>query len=346
MRKLYIFVILLALVIIPVSAEELTPPPAPDEAQLYMPQEPQSFSGGLIHIIKVALGNLQPEIAQAASLCAGVVGAALICIIAQQFTEQAKHTADIVAAILIAVLLLSPTNALIGLGRRTVQELSEYGKLLVPVLTAGLAAQGAVGTSTALYAATTAFSAILNSVIFNLIIPVVYVFLCLSIAGSVMEEDALKRLKDFSKDTVIWGLKTVLYVYTAYMTITGVISGSADATAIKATKMAISTAVPFVGGVLSEASETILVSAGVMKSAVGVYGLLVVVSLLIGPFLKIGIQYLLLKLTSVVAGVFASKQASDLLADFTSAMGMVLSMIGVQSLLIVISTVCFMRGVS
>jgi hypothetical protein len=82
-----------------------------------------------------------------------------------------------------------------------------------------------------------------------------------------------------------------------------------------------------------------------MKSSVGIYGLFVIISLFIGPFLKIGVQYLLLKLTAAVTGIFASKQTVELLNDFSGAMGMLLSMIGVQTLLLIVSTVCFMRGV-
>jgi stage III sporulation protein AE len=137
-----------------------------------------------------------------------------------------------------------------------------------------------------------------------------------------------------------------MYGYTAYMTVTGVISGSVDASALKATKLAISSAVPVIGGLLSDASETILVGAGVMKNTVGIYGLFVVISLFIGPFLKIGVQYLLMKITNAVTGVFASKQIVELLNDFTETMGMILSMIGVQTLLLIVSTVCFMRGVT
>ena len=137
-----------------------------------------------------------------------------------------------------------------------------------------------------------------------------------------------------------------MYAYTAYMTITGVISGTVDASTLKATKMAISSAVPVIGGLLSDASETILVGAGVLKNSIGIYGLFVMISLWIGPFIKIGIQYLLMKVTAAITGIFGVKEGTDLLNDLTSAMGMILSMIGVQTVLLIVSTVCFMRGVT
>lgn len=78
------------------------------------------------------------------------------------------------------------------------------------------------------------------------------------------------------KNVVSWSLKTILTVFTTYMTVTGVVSGTTDAAALKATKVTISSVVPVVGGILSDASEAVLVSAGLMKNAAGIYGILAV----------------------------------------------------------------------
>ena len=141
-----------------------------------------------------------------------------------------------------------------------------------------------------------------------------------------------------------WGLKTVLYIFTGYLSITGVITGTADAAALKAAKLTIAGVVPVVGGILSDASEAVVVSAGVMKNAVGVYGLLAIAAVWITPFLQIGIQYLMLKITAAVCGVFGVKNTSDLIEDFSGTMGLLLGMTGTVCFLLLISTICFMKG--
>ena len=136
---------------------------------------------------------------------------------------------------------------------------------------------------------------------------------------------------------VIWHLFLLSFI-------TGVITGAADAAAVKAAKLTISGVVPVVGGILSDASEAVIIGAGVMKNAVGVYGLLAVTAIWITPFLQIGSIYLLLKLTAIVCSVFGVKESSDLIEDFSGAMGLLLGMTGTVSLLILISTICFMKG--
>ena len=76
------------------------------------------------------------------------------------------------------------------------------------------------------------------------------------------------------------------------------------------------------------------------------YGLIAVAAIAIGPFLRIGAQYLLLKLTAAVCGVFGSKRTTELVGDFSSAMGILLAMTGAVCMLLLISMVCFMKGVA
>ena len=136
----------------------------------------------------------------------------------------------------------------------------------------------------------------------------------------------------------------MLYVYTGYITVTGVVSGTTDASLLKAAKLTISGAVPVVGGILSDASEAVLVGAAAVKNAAGIYGLLAVLSLWIGPFLRIGVHYLLVKAVGAVSGVFGVEGASNVIDAFSAAMGLLLAMTGAVCLMLIISTICFLRG--
>ena len=174
----------------------------------------------------------------------------------------------------------------------------------------------------------------------------VYVFVILCIAKGAIGDDRLKALCDMIKGFSTWLLKIFIYVFTGYLGVTGIICGTVDATALKATKLTISGVVPVIGGVISDASETILVSIAQMKNAAGVYGMLVLLAICIGPFLNIGAQYLLLKVTSSVCGIFGYKRVVDLIKDFTAVMGFVLAILGSICTIFMVSVVCFMKGIT
>ena len=346
MRKIVLVMVLLAAFTLPVQALDVTAPQAPESVSNVMPETPETFGEGLWDLMKAVIEKIQPELTEAAASCLCLFCATLLIAMLQPVAKGAgRKAADLVCTLWIALALLQPTRSMINLGVNTVNEMTEYGKLLLPVMTAALAAQGGVTKSAALYTGTAAFDTILTSVISAILIPIVYIFLALSIANSAVGEHLLKKLRDFVKWIAVWILKLGLYGFTGYMGLTGVISGTTDAAALKATKMTISTVVPVIGGILSDASETVLLSAGIVKNAAGIYGMLAVLAIFLEPFMMIGIQYLLLKLTGAVCAVFSSKQASELISDFSAAMGLLLAATGSICLMLLISTVCFMKGV-
>lgn len=346
MRKTIILLCFLFCLIVPVQAMEIEPPEVPKSGEKYMPEDTESFAEGLWFVIKTALEELLPEITDAAGSCLSIFSVMILLSIVDVFPGANKNAVHLVSTILIGVILLQPSDTLIRLGTDTVVEMTEYSKLLFPVLTGALAAQGGTTASAALYAGTAFFSSVLSVLVTKLILPLLYGYLCLCVASAAIGDQLLTDLKNFAKWLISWGLKIILYAFTAYIAVTGVVSGTADASAVKIAKLTISGMVPIVGNIISDASETILVSAGIMKNAAGIYGILALIATLIGPLLKIGVQYLLLKITAYLCAVFSSKQESELLKDFGAGLGMVLAMTGTVCLLLLISVVCFMKGVS
>jgi stage III sporulation protein AE len=323
----------------------ITAPQVPGSGADRMPQRAESFGEGLYQILRRSLELLRPDLAEAAQVSLSILALVMLLSLVHQFPQNKSKTCDLVGALCIGAILLQRTNSLIQLGLETVTELSAYGKLLIPVMTSALAAQGGVTKSTALFAGTTLFSTVLCSLISGWMPSLICFYLALSTGSCALEEDVLKKMAGFVSWAASWVLKIILYVFTGYIGITGVVSGTTDASLLKAAKLTISGMVPVVGGILSDASEAVLVSAGVMKSAAGIYGILAIVAVFAGPFLRIGVHYLLLKLTGLLCGLFGSKACTRLVSDFSSAMGLILAMTGSECLLLLISTVCFLKGV-
>lgn len=346
MRKVILTILMILALALPVSAMDYTAPEAPEDAAALMPVETDSFGRDLWKVVTSAIAALQPEMAECAIVCLSLFATVMLISVLKTMPGKTASAAELVGVLAVAALLLERTSTLVSLAAQTVQSLSNYGKLLLPVMTAALASQGGLTSSTALYTGTAVFDAVLSAGISSLLVPMVYVFLTLSVAAAATGEKLLGSLSDFVKWLVTWCLKTVLYIFTGYMGITGVVSGTADAATLKATKLTMSGMIPVVGGILSDASEAVIVGAGVMKSAVGVYGLLALIAIWITPFLRIGVLYLLLKLTAALCGIFDVKPVNELIKAFSTAMGLLLGMTGAVCVMLLISTVCFMKGVS
>ena len=346
MRKILILCLILSAFLTPVQAIELAPPEVPEFGQAYMPEDTANLQEGLTQILRNALLKFRPDLKEAARVCLGIVAAVISVSLIRFVPCGMDRTADLAGTVAVSGMFLSAAGALVNLGAQTVLEVSNYGKLLLPVLTTALAAQGGITTSSALYAGTALFDAVLSSLVSKVLVPMIYLYLAVSAANSALGDEMLKKLRDTVKWFMTWSLKTVLYIFTGYISITGVVSGPTDAAALKAAKLTISGVVPIVGGILSDASEAVLVGAGAVKNTIGLYGLFAVIAIWMEPFLKIGAHYLLLRFTGSICSIFASKRLSDLIQDFATAMGYLLAMTGAVCLMLLISIVCFMRGVT
>lgn len=325
--------------------EGLTAPNVPESGKALMPNA-STLSEGLSMILQDVIPLIRPDLYEASKVCLAVIAAVMITSVIQSFSKSQKEVCDIVGTASIAATLLLSANSMIRLGSDTVVEMTEYGKLLIPVMTAALAAQGAIGTSAALYTATMGIISLIGTAMSKLLLPMIYLFLALAIASGATGQDMLKQFRNLMKNGISWFLKTVLTIFTTYMGLTGIISGTTDNTAAKIAKAAISSAVPVVGGILSDASESVLASAAMAKNAVGLYGLFAILAVFLNPFIKIGCHYLLLKATGAMCAIFGSKTMTELIGDFSTAMGLLLGITGSVCLLLLISTICFIRGVS
>lgn len=344
MKIARILLIILLVIAVPVNAEEFTAPIAPQEAQRYLPDETQSLGEGIQYVLRAALTELLPSLTDAARLCVALVVTSLLSSMLVHISGKNQPALSLAGTAAIALILSQPANTMLQLGVNTVQKLSEYGKLLMPVMTGALAAQGAVTKSGALYTASAFLNTLLSSAVSQLLIPLAYLLLAVSIAVKFFDHMMLHNIKDFLKWLLTWGLKTILYVFTGYIGITGIVSGTTDAAMLKATKLTISGTVPVVGSILSDASEAVLVSVGLMKNAAGIYGILTMIALGIGPFLQVGVQYLLLNMTSGICHMFGTKEMAALIKDYSVVLGIVLAMIGTMCVILLISAVCFMKG--
>lgn len=344
MSKTFFVIVLMAALVLPANALSITAPEVPKEEESLMPRHTDSFGEGLMELLNEVLPLLRPDLAEAAKAAVALIAAAMTASILKSASDTVKYTVKLACAACICSILFLSANSLIRLGTDTIEKISEYGKLLLPVMASAMAAQGAFTGSAALYTGTAVFDAVLCAVFSGVLIPAIYLYLALAAADSVTTDHGLKKIKDLFKNGVAWFLKTSLTIYISYMGITGVISGTADAAALRTTKAALSTAVPVVGGILANASEAVLVSAGLVKNAAGIYGIFAILAIFLAPFLKIGVHYLILKLTEAVCTILDEKEISELIGDFSSAMGLILGITAAVCFLQLMSTVCFLKG--
>ena len=169
--------------------------------------------------------------------------------------------------------------------------------------------------------------------------------MAVSCAYAAVGNPGLQRLAALLKGAVNFLLTALLLSFVGYLTASGAIAGSADAAAVKAAKLAISRAIPVVGGILADASESVLAGAGALRSTVGAVGLVIVLAICLTSFLRLAFQYLVYKAAAALCSTVAQPRLGQLIDAIGSAFGLVLGMTGAGALILLISVVSAVTAV-
>ena len=307
----------------------------PDQAAEWMEEIPEDdFAGGVTGILE-RMGNEAGDIVrQRVRGAAGVLVAVVLCGILegafQGIGGKASPFLPMVGAL--SVTLLTAGSLV-------------FSRALLPTLAAATAASGSVTTATVQQVTTVFLVDVLVSLIRGLLVPLVYVYVGVLAASAALSESRLGVLAEGLKKAVTWCLTTALVLFTVYLSVSRVVTGSVDAASVKVARAAISGVVPVVGGIISDAAETVLAGAGMLKNTVGVFGMLAILAACAYPFLQLGIQYLLYKLTAFAAGAVGAPGLHKLIDGLGGAFGLILGMTGSCALLLLISVLSSVAAV-
>lgn len=298
---------------------------------------------GLRAVLETGSGELPGVVRKAARSSVLLLAVVLLCGLAEGFSGSVGETGlkvvPLAGALAVTAVAVADVNSLLGMGVETLNTMTGFSNILLPVTAALTAATGAVTGAAARQMAAAVFSGLLMNLITRLLVPLVYAYLAASAGHAALGNDGLKRVAGMLKWVVTSTLTAVLLVFVGYLTVSGVVTGTADAATVKAAKFAMSSAVPVVGGILSDAAETVLASAGVLRSAVGVYGTIAVLMMCLLPFLQMGVHYLAYKFTSAVSATVADSRTAGLIDSIGTAFGLILGMTGAGALLQLVALV-------
>ncbi len=336
---------------LPRELTEAAPEAAEDLLEIGGLSGPEGFSQGVAGIAERLAAEVRGVLRQRLRGAASILLVAVACGAVEGFshgTGEGKTAVFLPMAGALAVTLLTAGSLedLIGLGAETIRELNLFSKALLPTLAAATAASGAVSTATFQQVTTVFLADLLMELMDGLLIPLVYLYIGALAAGACLPENRLGAIAEALKKIITWILTSSLLLFTVYLSTVRVVAGAADGAAVKVAKAAISGAVPVVGGIIAEASETVLAGAGMLKNTIGVFGMLAILAACAYPFLQLGVQYLLYKLSAFLAAAVGAPGLCKLIDGLGGAFGLVLGMTGSCALLLLVSVLSSVAAVT
>lgn len=305
------------------------------------------FGAQLLKILRDALSDSGTALRAALGAAGKVLAAASICGFAACAGDsgQSALAARLTGAFAITALCTQDVTSMLALAEQTVQRVADFTALLLPVLSASLAASGASVSAGALLAGASFAMSLLTALCSRVLIPMVYVYVLLACAESAGEGALVQKLRALAGRVMELAVKGVCAAFTAYLSLSRVLNGAADTAAVKAAQAAISEMVPVVGSILSDAASSLMASAGMIRSTAGLFGMLALLAMAAAPFLKLGAYYLALKLACALSAGTALPAHTGLIANLSSAMGYMLAIAAGALWMALCAAACFLKVV-
>lgn len=302
---------------------------------------------GLEKVLAAAAQRVGDAVREVLRPVTGLMCVVLLCSCAQSLTagHRGFDYINLTGCLAVAAIALGEVNSLIAMGRGVMAELTDFANALLPTLCAAAAAAGAYTSAPAKYAAAALFSDVLINAANTLVLPLVCAYLAAALADSALGGGALTGAVKLLKWACGFVMAALVTAFTLYLSISGVVAAGADELATKAAKTAISAALPVVGGIVADAAGSIVAGAGVIRGAVGAFGLIAVLAVCLTPFLKLGVRYVLFKACSALAAPVCSGEMGKLIDAVGTACGMILGIVGAQALMLYISVISMLKAV-
>lgn len=309
----------------------------------------ESFGAGVKAILTGSRGELAGALKQAGRSGVLLLGVALLCSLWEALPRGTGpgglDPVRLAGAVAVTGIAVCDVNTLMGLGREVLNQMEIFSRVLLPVVTTVSALSGTPGAAVARQGAVLLFLELLISLSRVLILPLIYGCIGLSMAGTALNNKGLSKMASLLKGVAMGLLTALLTAFVFYLSVTGSVAGSADALAQKTAKTMLSGMIPVVGGILSDAAETVAAGAGALRGTVGVVGLLCVLALCLGPFLRLGCHYLIYKLSASLAEILCAGPVTSLIDAMVGAFSMLLGMVGSAGIILYVALLVSVKAV-
>ena len=198
---------------------------------------------------------------------------------------------------------------------------------IFPLLLSVLTALGGTASASIYQPAMAILCNIVITVFTNILLPIFIFKLVFNIISNISPSLKFNKFSDFFGSCFKWIIGFVLTIFSAVVSIQGLMAGSVDGISIKTAKYTIKGSVPIVGGFIADGMGLIMISSSLIKNAIGVGGLILLFSTILLPVVKVIVFSLLLKLASAILEPVADSKICGFVSDISKSISHIIALI-------------------
>lgn len=277
------------------------------------------------------------------SVFGAVLGTILLCALLDALKtslwEGSLNTVfSVVSVVCVATAIAAPIIDCINMTAGAIRDCASFIVSFIPVFSSIVTVSGQPVTATTYTLFLFAACQVVSQLVSSTLVPLMGIYLALSIAGNLAPGIDITAVARVIKSTVSWALGLILTLFVGLLSLQTMVANGSDTVASKAAKFLIGAFVPVVGGALSDAFVATQGYMKLLKTTVGVFGILVAAATFLPVFLQTAIWYFTVNITAAVSEMLGVKQVAEILKSAATTLGVLIAVTLCFALLVIIST--------
>lgn len=205
-----------------------------------------------------------------------------------------------IAYLVLMVLAINSFHVAITYAKDAIANMSDFMLAMIPLVIALLASVGNLATATMFHPLIIFMINISGMMISYVVFPLLFLSAMLSIVSLFSERYKVTQLATLLRNIAMGVLGSFLTIFLAVISIQGATSAVTDGVTLRTAKYITGNFIPIVGRMFSDAADTVLNASLLVKNAVGLAGVLILITLCAFPALKILVLALIYNISSAV----------------------------------------------
>ena len=216
---------------------------------------------------------------------------------------------------LVVVMMFVVLKNILNLTSETISFLLKQMQVIFPILITLLTTIGSF-SSISVYNPLVAVLTTVVSIVFDKVLyPIFIVVFLFTIINSLTDTIKLDKLSKFLTSSFKWIVGIVFTLFSAFLSLQGISAGKFDSVSIKATKFAVKSYIPIIGGYISDGMDFLVLGSVLIKNTIGLVGVFIVFATIISPVIYIILIKLILQFCSGVLEMTGNTKISNFLSN-------------------------------
>lgn len=247
--------------------------------------------------------------------------------------------------LVMVVVIIKSFTVIVDLSRDTIDKMIQFVNSLMPSLMILIASVGGFASATMLDPLIMFVTKFFSDIIKDLILPMTFLIVALNIVDNLSDEIKISKLVKLLEQITLWTIGLIMTIFVAFITIRSSTSASIDQVTLKTTKFMVDSFIPIVGKTLSDAVSTVAGYSLLLKDAVSVVGLVVMISIILFPLIKLIIIAVIYKFVGAIMEPIVDKKIVECLSSVGGAISILFaSILSVAVMFFIIITIIASTG--